>query len=139
MTFNTTLSPGLFWLILTTLCTALMWVPYILDRFVRSGVGATLGFGKDIEIVQSKWAWRAKAAHANAVENLVIFATAVLVTRAMEAGSPQVALACEVYFVARMMHYVVYTLGLPLLRTVCFLVGCAAQVFILGNLLFHAA
>jgi len=137
MTFNTALSPGLFWLTMTALATALMWVPYILDRFVRSGLGPTLGFGKDIEIVQSKWAWRAKAAHANAVENLVIFATAVLVTRAMEAGSPMVAMACQVYFVARMGHYVVYTLGIPMLRTACFLAGCAAQVYILACLLFH--
>jgi uncharacterized MAPEG superfamily protein len=33
-----------------------------------------------------------------------------------------------VYFFARLAHYVIYTLGLPLLRTVAFFIGFVSQM-----------
>jgi uncharacterized MAPEG superfamily protein len=36
-------------------------------------------------------------------------------------------IACAVYFWARLAHAVVYTMGVPVLRTLAFAVGFAAQ------------
>ena len=37
-------------------------------------------------------------------------------------------IACAVYFWARLAHVIVYTLGVPVLRTLAFAVGFVAQV-----------
>ena len=36
-------------------------------------------------------------------------------------------IACAVYFWARLAHVIVYTMGVPVLRTLAFAVGFAAQ------------
>lgn len=67
-------------------------------------------------------------AHANAVENLVVFAalaaTAVLAGRA----DAFTATAAGVYFFARLAHYIVYSLGVPVARTLAFATGWSACV-----------
>jgi uncharacterized MAPEG superfamily protein len=79
---------------------------------------------------QSAWAQRMMAAHTNAVENLVIFAPLVLVTQDLSIATPATAFACALYFWSRLVHYVVYTLGIPVLRTLAFVGGFVAQVIL---------
>jgi hypothetical protein len=57
------------------------------------------------------------AAHVNAVENLVIFAPLVLTARALGIATAVTAFACALYFWSRLAHVVIYTLGIPVLRT----------------------
>ena len=124
------MSKEIFWLVLTVAMTGLFWVPYILDRIVVRGlIGAMANPGAG-DTPQSQWAERMKAAHTNAVENLVIFAPLVLVTQALAITTPATAFACALYFWARLAHAVVYTLGIPVLRTLAFTVGFAAQVML---------
>ena len=117
----------LFWLTLTTIMTGLMWVPYILDRVMVRGLLPTLGNPKPGDKPQSAWAMRLYFAHTNAVENLVVFAILVLVLNALDVSTRVTAIACAVYFWARLAHAVVYTLGIPVLRTLAFTVGFLAQ------------
>jgi len=70
------------------------------------------------------------AAHTNAVENLVIFAPLVLVTQALGIATAVTAFACALYFWSRLAHVVVYTLGIPGLRTISFVAGFAAQALL---------
>ncbi len=58
----------------------------------------------------------------NAVENLVVFAPLVLILNAIDYSSSWTALACAVYFWARVAHLIVYTMGLPVFRTLAFVV-----------------
>jgi uncharacterized MAPEG superfamily protein len=67
-------------------------------------------------------------AHDNAVENLVIFATLVLILNAIDYSTTWTALAAAVFFWARVAHVIVYTAGLPVFRTAAFTVGFLAQV-----------
>ena len=76
----------------------------------------------------SSWAWRQMHAHDNAVENLVIFAILVLVANALHISTNVTAAACATYFWARLAHYIIYTLGVPVLRTLTFVAAFAAQV-----------
>jgi len=76
----------------------------------------------------AEWATRLIFAHDNAVENLVIFAPLVLILAQIDYSTKWTVYACAVYFWARLAHLIVYTLGLPVFRTVTFLVGFFAQV-----------
>lgn len=63
----------LYWLTLTILMTALFWVVYILNAIVARGLMGALANPSPDQKPLAAWAQRAKAAHSNAVENLVIF------------------------------------------------------------------
>ncbi len=128
------LSPELFWLTLTALMTAAMWVPYILRLIVQLGPLKTFTDRSADTPLMATWAQRAKRAHYNAIENLVVFATLALTVNFSGVGNSTSALACEIYFYARAAHYVVYMLGVPFLRTLAFMVGVACQ-FTLGGIL----
>lgn len=123
---------SLEWLAAATIMTALFWVPYILERSVALGlIGALKPVDPEHELKQALWARRAKRAHYNAVENLVVFATLVLIAQALgKADGAQVLLAAQLYFWARLIHFPALTLGLPGIRTVAFLAGFAAQVMV---------
>ena len=125
----------LYWLTLTIVMTALFWVPYILDRIVTLGLWSALSESKPELGRQSPWADRAMQAHQNAVENLVIFAPAVLTAHALGVSTPTTKLAAMAYFLARLVHFVVYTAGIPVLRTLAFTAGWLAQFAILASIL----
>lgn len=114
--------------------TGLMWAPYILDRIAVRGLMDAVGYPENPK-PQSAWAQRLMKAHANAVENLVIFATLVLVAHAAGVTSAAIATACAVYFWARVVHALAYTFGVPWVRTLAFTVGFFAQAVIAWQLL----
>ena len=117
----------LMYLTWVALFTAIMWMPYALNRIVVGGLMDAVGYPVE-PITLSGWADRMKRAHSNAVENLVVFAALVLVVHALGTSNEMTALACMVYFWARVAHFVVYTFGIPLLRTFAFAAGFASQV-----------
>lgn len=123
---------SLEWLAATALMTALFWVPYVLERMMALGVLGTLRpVDPEDAAKQSLWAQRSRRAHYNAVENLAVFATLVLVAQAMgKADDPQVLLAAQVYFWARLVHFPSLTFGIPGIRTLAFLVGFGAQIVV---------
>ncbi len=131
----TALTRELFWLTSTLTLTAFFWVPYILNRLKEHGVWLALRNPQPDLRPKAPWAERMMRAHANAVENLVIFAPLVLALHATGLSTPATANACMVYFFARLAHYVIYTLGLPLLRTVAFFIGFVAQMVLALTLL----
>lgn len=123
-----TLSPELYWLTLTVLMTGLMWVPYILNRLMEQGPLAALWDPQGETATRVCWAERMMRAHQNAVENLVIFAPLVLTLQFAGITTPVTVTACMVYFFARLTHYVVFTLGVPVVRILAFATGVVAQL-----------
>lgn len=117
----------LFWLTLTVIFTGLLWVPYILNRCQVRGLSGTLANPSRNDKPQAEWANRLMFAHDNAVENLVIFAPLVLILNAIDYSTKWTVLACAVYFWSRVIHLIVYTLGVSVLRTLTFLIGFFAQ------------
>ncbi|MBV8791187.1 MAG: MAPEG family protein [Pseudolabrys sp.] len=122
------MSRELMWLTLTVALTGLLWIPYILDRVIVRGLIGSMANPSRNDKPQSAWAQRLYFAHTNAVENLVIFAPLVLILDAQGVSTPTTAIACATYFWARVAHAAVYTMGIPVLRTLAFTVGFAAQV-----------
>jgi uncharacterized MAPEG superfamily protein len=118
----------LFWLTLTVILTGLMWIPYSINRSQVRGLAGAMANPSRNDKPQAEWANRLMFAHDNAVENLVTFAPLVLILNAVDYSSPWTVMACAVYFWARVAHLIVYTLGLPVFRTLAFVIGFAAQV-----------
>lgn len=124
------LTPDLFWLTLTILLTGLMWVPYILNRLRELGPWPALRNPRPDGRPDADWAYRNERAHANAVENLVVFAPLVLTIHVLDGNNALTATACGVFFFARLAHFLVYTMGVPLLRTIAFAVGGVCQLIL---------
>jgi uncharacterized MAPEG superfamily protein len=110
--------------------TALLWIPYVLERMMALGVlGALRPVDPEDLLKQALWAQRGKRAQYNAIENLAVFATLVLVAQAVgKADDPQVLLATQVYFWARLVHFPAQTFGIAGVRTIAFLTGFGAQI-----------
>ena len=126
----------LFYLILVTAFTGLMWLPYILDRLAVRGIADAVGYTENPK-PQSPWARRLMKAHANAVENLVVFATLVLAAQVLGLSNGVIAMASVVYFWARIVHALAYTFAVPWVRTLSFAVGFFAQAAIAWQLLMR--
>ena len=112
---------------------ALIWIPYILNQIMVQGLVDAVGYPENPKPL-SAWAERAKKAHYNAVENLVVFAAAVLALNAVGISNDTTVLACTVYFWARLVHFVVYTAGIPWLRTLSYAVGWICNVLLILQL-----
>ena len=121
------LTPELFWLTLTVILTGLLWVPYILNRSKIRGLGGAMANPAPGAKPHSPWATRLMFAHDNAVENLAVFAPLILILNAIDYSSKWTVYASAVYFWARLTHIIVYTLGIPVFRTLAFTVGFLAQ------------
>jgi uncharacterized MAPEG superfamily protein len=113
--------------------TGLLWVPYILNRIVEQGAWTTLGIPR--LSAEAGWAARLMRAHANAVENLAIFAPLVLAIQITGANTPATAAACAAYFGARLVHVLAYTLAVPVVRTLAFAAGFCCQLILVAALL----
>ena len=126
----------LYWLTLTVLMTALFWLPYILDRImVRGLIAAITGTKAETTNDQSEWAQRAIRAHMNAIENLAVMAPAVLIAHVLKVSTPATQIAVIVYFFARLAHYLIYTAGIPVGRTLAYAVGWAAMITVVLSIL----
>jgi uncharacterized MAPEG superfamily protein len=127
----------LTYLTLVTTFTALLWIPYILNRItIGKGVVHEVGY-PDTPTVLSPWAERLKRAHANAVENLVVFAPLVLVANAAGVRTSATALAALVYLCARVAHAVAYVFAIPWVRTIAFSVAWGCSMVFAWVLIAH--
>ena len=117
-----------------TVFTAVLWMPYVLNMIAVRGLSDAVGYPSDPEPL-SPWAAKMKAAHANAVENLAVFATLVLVADAVGVSNDGTVTAANVYFWVRVVHALSYTFGVPWVRTLAFVAGFACQMVFAAALL----
>jgi len=123
-------------LVWVTVLTGLIWIPYILDRVMVWGLTDTVGYPESPK-QQSPWARRMKAAHGNAVENLVVFAALVLAAHGLGVSNSATVLACSIYFWARLVALLAHTFAIPWVRTLAFTVGFLCQMTIAWQVLAH--
>ena len=126
----------LYWLILTTAMTAVMWLPYIVNRAMELGPPPTAWHPQPDPPPKAAWAARTVRAHMNAVENLAIFAPLILIIHATHSETATTATVSMVYFFARAAHYAICLLGIPIpYRTAAFLLGFICQMILVATLL----
>ena len=128
------LSTEIYWLTLVTIFTSLMWLPYIINRMSEMGVWSALYNPQPDTCPKAQWAERMMRAHENALENLVIFSPLVILIEINQIHSELSTFAVTLYFYARLIHFIAFTLAIPLIRVPAFLAGFSAQL-ILGLML----
>jgi len=128
------MSIELRYLALVTVLTGLTWVPYILNTIVVQGLVNAVGYPENPKPL-APWARRMKLAHYNSVENLVVFASLVLVAHAAGLSNAAIASSATVYFWARVVHLAAYTFAIPWVRTAAFAVGVGSQACIAWHIL----
>jgi len=125
-----------YYLGLSGMLAVLLWTPYILSRAITWGIPTFLknypeGFPKE-QPEAPLWAVRSQRAHLNMVETLPAFAAVVVASGmlAPEGAYAGIAMWAQIFFFARVIHAIVYTLGIPFLRTPVYLVSWAAVLMI---------
>lgn len=129
---NPTLSTELFYLASTAGLTGILWLGYILNRIIETGVTQTLSNPNPEAVPKAGWALRMIRAHRNAVENLTVFSALVIVVELAQLNTDVTSLSAMIFFYARLAHAIIYTMGVPVVRTLAFMVGflCQAIMFL---------
>ena len=75
-------------------------------------------------------AGRAKRAHLNMIENIVLFAALVLIAAVANKANATTAMGAMIFFWARLVYAIVYVIGIPYLRTLVWLISAIGMVMI---------
>ena len=129
------MTPELEMLVYVTIFTTLLWIPYIVARITSAGFLETLTYKADGHPVP-EWAIRAKKAHYNSIENLIVFAILVITARLVEVSNDATISASIAYFWLRLAHYPLYVFNVPFGRTLAFAGSWFAQICIGYQILF---
>ena len=124
--FMRALSLELRHLIYTALLLAVIWVPYILAHIAQ--VGPVVAFSYPERVEMPDWAARLKRAHYNLVENIPLFAIAVIAGEFRGIHTGVTAACAMVFFWARVVHPVAVVFNVFGTRTAVFTIGWWAVV-----------
>ena len=83
------------------------------------------------------WAGRAKRAHLNMLENLVLFAALVLIAQVAGKANATTAMGASIFFWARLVYAGVYLAGISWVRTAVWAVSVIGMVMIAWQLFFR--
>ncbi len=80
-------------------------------------------------------AGRARRAHLNMIENLVLFAALVLIAAVGGKANAMTAMGAMIFFWARLAYAIAYLIGIPWLRTVLWFVSVVGMAIIAWQML----
>ena len=123
------LTTEVFYLFLTTLFCGILWIPYVTERFLRLGIKQTCGYNDNTFSI-SEWAIRAKKAHFNLVENLILFGILIFILSSLDLSNYQTQIGSTVFFYSRILHYFCYLFKISWFRTGFFLLSWIGLVII---------
>ena len=90
----------------------------------------TLAGNRDDLPVMPGFAGRAKRAHLNMLENMVLFSALVLIAVVAQKTNAMTALGALIFFWARLLYAVIYLIGIPWLRTLAWAVSVIGMVMV---------
>ena len=120
------LSIELRYLIYVAIIMAFIWVPYILAHIAQVGLVTALSYPEKTEM--PAWAARLKRAHHNLIENIPLFAVAVLAGEFRNVHTATTAACAAIFFWARVAHPIAVVSHIWGTRTAAFAIGWAAVV-----------
>ena len=112
------------YLIYTAILMAVIWMPYILAHIAQVGFVLALSYPERVDM--PPWAARLKRAHYNLVENIPLFAIAVMAGEFRGIHTAVTAACAMVFFWARVAHPVAAISNIWGTRTAAFTVGWVA-------------
>ncbi len=124
------MSGEMFWLALSVGLCLVIWIPY---AGLYAGIAGIRAGTTDLPPTSKlpDWAKRCHRAHMNLIEILVPFAILVLMLQLLGKTSSSTATAALIFFFARLAHGVLYTVGVPYLRTPAFAVSWLVCLYLL--------
>lgn len=128
------MTTDLWCLVWTAVLAVLIPNIYLVGRMQAPGGMEWMLGNRDTPLEAAAWVGRAVRAHANLVEGLTPFAVLVLVAHVAGKANGWTALGAEMFLVARIAHFAIYSAGVPGLRTLAFTVGVAGELLILLQL-----
>ena len=90
----------------------------------------TLAGNRDRLPEYTGFAGRAKRAHLNMIENMVLFSALVLIAAVAGKANATTAMGAMIFFWARLVYAVIYLLGVPWLRTLAWVVSVIGMIMI---------
>ena len=114
--------------ILAALWLGVAWAPYIIDRAMVRGLIGALANYDPAALPQSAWAQRAMRAHKVAVEAFVAFAPLAIIAMIKIPEDSYPGVLAMGWFYAMVAHYIIYCLGIPVARTLAFVVAAACTL-----------
>ena len=120
------MTTDLTYLALTALLTAALWIPYIICQVVTNGFLGAPNYLDPAQRPVPLWGQRAFRAHLNAVETFAPFAALVLIAHIAGKADAMTAFWAACYFWLRLIHAIVYLVGIPYIRTLVFTLGFVA-------------
>ena len=128
------MSPDLKYLLLSTI---LCFVQVLIAAMgANQQVGLpTLAGNREGMTEMPGFAGRARRAHLNMIENLVLFAALVLIAAAAGKANATTAMGALIFFWGRVAYAVIYLVGMPWLRTLAWFVSVIGMAMIAWVLL----
>lgn len=128
------MSPDLKYLLLSTILAFVQVLVAAMGANQAVGLNTLAGNREGLGEIPG-WAGRAKRAHLNMIENMVLFAALVLIAAAAGKASAITAMGAMIFFWARIAYAVIYIAGIAWLRTLAWFVSVIGMAMIAWELL----
>jgi uncharacterized MAPEG superfamily protein len=128
------MTPDLNYLLMSVVLTFVQVLIAAVAANQAVGLTALAGNRDDLPVLTGL-AGRARRAHLNMIENMVLFAALVLIAAVAGKANATTAMGALVFFWARLAYAVIYLLGVPWLRTAAWFVSVIGMVMIACQLL----
>jgi uncharacterized MAPEG superfamily protein len=122
------MTKDLSYLAYTAILTAALWIPYIVAQVMTNGFLKPPNYVDPAPRPVPLWGQRANRAQINAVESFAPFAALVIIAHVAGKADAMTAFWTVCFFWLRLIHAVVYMLGIPYVRTLVFNLGFLAVV-----------
>lgn len=129
------MSTDLKYLALTAMLTAVLWIPYVVAQVMTNGFLTPPNYVDPTPRPLPLWGKRADRTYINAVEVFAPFAALVVVAHLTGKADAMTAFWAMSFFWLRLLHAVVYLLGVPYIRTIAFVLGFVAIVGIFWEII----
>ena len=130
------MSPDLYFLLMSTILCFVQMLIAATGANTQVGLPALAGNREGLPDIVG-WPGRARRAHLNMIENLVLFAALVLIAAVAGKANATTAMGAMIFFWGRLAYALIYLIGVPWLRTLAWLVSVIGMAMIAWVLL-HA-
>jgi uncharacterized MAPEG superfamily protein len=128
------MSPDLYYLLLSVILCFVQMLIAATGANTQVGLPALAGNREGLPDIVG-WPGRARRAHLNMVENLVLFSALVLIAAVAGKANGTTAMGAMIFFWARLAYALIYLIGIPWLRTLAWAVSVIGLVMIAWVLL----
>ena len=127
------------WMLLSlALLTELLTLPPLVARSSVPGGIRWIFYNRDTELAGvPPWGGRAVRAHSNLADNLAIYAVVIGLAHFTGATNGVTQVAGMVLLIARVLHAIIYIVGIPYLRTAAFAVAQVAMLVYVWQTIVH--